>query len=252
MLAIRIGVGVKRAEAAPGGVAPFAPTSIAGLRVWLDGADPATQWQNVAFTTPAVNDLDPIQGFQDKSGQGNHVTQASGPAAPVVDLSTIPGKRYLGCPSSLISRATLTGGAIAQPFTVYLVAAFGTVSRIVHDGQAAGFCRIAWGVSGTQMTLFLGSTLTATATPDWSAGPVCVCCTADATDRIYVNDPVTAEMSNPAGTQGYGGIAIGGLNNGTAPNDGLIFGELIVYTGAHDQPTRTAVMDYLKAKWSIA
>jgi hypothetical protein len=234
------------------GAAPLSPLSVANLRVWLDAADSATQWQTTGFATPAAADLDPVLGFQDKSGQNNHVTQASGPSAPLVDLSTVPGKRYLSFPSSLISRATLTGGVIAQPFTVYMVAAFGTVSRIVHDGQAAGFCRIAWGISGTQMTLFLGSTLTATSTPDWSAGPVVVCCTADATDRIYVNDPVTAEMSNPAGTQGYGGIALGGLNNGTAPNEGMLFGELAVYAGAHDQATRELLMNtFFKPKWGI-
>lgn len=53
------------------------PTDIAGCQLWLDGDDISTLYQDSGATTPVASDDDPVGYWGDKSGVGNHVTQAT-------------------------------------------------------------------------------------------------------------------------------------------------------------------------------
>lgn len=63
----------------------FSPLDIAGLQLWLR-AD-AGAYQDAAMTTPAVLDADPVGGWADQSGNGNHVTQATAGSRPILKLA---------------------------------------------------------------------------------------------------------------------------------------------------------------------
>lgn len=52
----------------------FSPADISGLKLWLK-AD-AGLYQDAAMTTPATANNDPVGGWADQSGLGNHATQA--------------------------------------------------------------------------------------------------------------------------------------------------------------------------------
>ena len=54
--------------------APDQPQIAANLRLWLDGADPASLFTDTACITPVVGDGDGVQCWQDKSGNDHHVT----------------------------------------------------------------------------------------------------------------------------------------------------------------------------------
>jgi len=57
-------------------VGGFLPTDLAGLKLWLDFSDSATLFTD-AGSTPVVNDDDLIYQANDKSGEENHVIQAT-------------------------------------------------------------------------------------------------------------------------------------------------------------------------------
>jgi hypothetical protein len=50
---------------------------------WWDPSDSATMWQDTSATTPAGVD-DPVARIDDKSGNGNHLLQASASARPLL------------------------------------------------------------------------------------------------------------------------------------------------------------------------
>ena len=63
----------------------FAPTSIAGCRLWLDAADTSS----IAVSGTAVTQ------WNDKSGQANHFTQVSSTARPLSGTTTQNGKNVV-------------------------------------------------------------------------------------------------------------------------------------------------------------
>jgi hypothetical protein len=61
-------------KGAPGAVA-FLPSSVSGLKLWLE---PDVQtYQDSGFATPATANNDPLGGWKDQSGTGNHLTNAT-------------------------------------------------------------------------------------------------------------------------------------------------------------------------------
>jgi hypothetical protein len=68
----------------PAAPAAFSPASPPGLLLWL-WADQGT-FQDAARTTPAAADGDPVGGWQDLSGRGNHASQAVAASRPTLRL----------------------------------------------------------------------------------------------------------------------------------------------------------------------
>lgn len=68
------------------------PTSVPGLAAWWDGADISTMFQDSAGTTPVVSSLDPLGKWNDKSGNGLHMTQATAGLRPRYKTSVQNGK----------------------------------------------------------------------------------------------------------------------------------------------------------------
>jgi hypothetical protein len=71
----------------PGGAA-WVPTDIgAGLKAWYDWSDLTTLFQLSGGTTAVAADTDPIGYTADKSGNGNHITQATSGKRPLYKTS---------------------------------------------------------------------------------------------------------------------------------------------------------------------
>jgi hypothetical protein len=62
--------------------------------VWYDPSDFSTMWQDSAGTTPVTAVEQPVGLILDKSGRGNHATQATSASRPVLKQDT-NGKYYL-------------------------------------------------------------------------------------------------------------------------------------------------------------
>lgn len=63
--------------------APWTPTDVAGLQLWLDASDTGTLFQNSGGTGAVTSDGDPVGYWGDKSGNARHVTQATSGRRPL-------------------------------------------------------------------------------------------------------------------------------------------------------------------------
>lgn len=106
----------RRVGAAP---APWVPTDIPGLQLWLDFADPTVLFTDSAGMTPVTADGDVIGRALDKSGSLNHVTQGTTANKPIyrtgiqngLSIGRADGTDYLQKSSFVL----------AQPFTTVAV-----------------------------------------------------------------------------------------------------------------------------------
>lgn len=69
-----------------GGQARFGPSSLSPV-AWYDPSDQATLFQDSAGTTPVTATGQPVGKMLDKSGNGNHLTQATAASRPTYTLS---------------------------------------------------------------------------------------------------------------------------------------------------------------------
>lgn len=72
------------------GSAPFDPASLftgGYTGGYYDASDLSTLWQDSARTTPVTADGDPVGAWDDKSGNGNHLTQATSGRRPLYKTS---------------------------------------------------------------------------------------------------------------------------------------------------------------------
>lgn len=73
----------------PGGQTAFTPLALPNLVGWWR-ADSGV-YQDAARTTPATADGDPVGGWADQSGAGNHLGQATGSKRPTLQLAEVGG-----------------------------------------------------------------------------------------------------------------------------------------------------------------
>lgn len=73
----------------------FSPLSIAGLIQWLDSSDVATLFQDTAAAAQVSASGDPVGRRSDKSGSGNHETQATGTSKPTYTTNAQNGRAGL-------------------------------------------------------------------------------------------------------------------------------------------------------------
>lgn len=119
----------------------FSPTDLSGLQLWLK-AD-GTLWQDSARTIPATADADPVGAWDDASGNGNHVTQATSTKRPTLKLSILNGKpvtRFDGADDALSLTGTaldiLKNVASASIFAVWKAADTGVLQRAISLGSS--------------------------------------------------------------------------------------------------------------------
>ncbi len=104
---------------------------IAGCVLWLDAFRKASLYQDSAMTTPVVNSGDPVGGWADLSGAGNHAIQTAAGQRPTyapTGCSGGPGATLDGVDDLLSTAASIN---VAQG-TTFIVQK--TISRIVNAG----------------------------------------------------------------------------------------------------------------------
>lgn len=79
-----IGLGLSLTKQLGGGFSPRALFANGEQGAWFDPSDLSTLWQDSARTTPVTDYGDPVGAMDDKSGNGNHATQATSTARPTL------------------------------------------------------------------------------------------------------------------------------------------------------------------------
>ena len=225
----------------------------ARLRLWLDGADTTTLFQDTAATSPATTAGHPVARWNDKSGQGGHATQTTTGNRPA--LTTVNGRLVplfdgtddslsldvTKLPTGTATSTTLAAATLTAPTTsTYVLLAWG--------GSSAGQARSHY-VSTTQLCVD-----TVNASP-WA-------CTAN--NAVAVDTPllVTTEFtatsaSVSAGARAFAtgaGTVSTGATSATLGNTSVRWKgpvpEVLIFTGALTATERRTVQEYLARKWS--
>lgn len=166
---------------APSGSSPFKASTISGLRLWLKSD--AGVFQNTALTTPATNDGDPVGGWQDQSGIGNHLTQATAGARPTLRTNAINGRPAIrgdGTDDYLTRSFTLD-----QPFHVFLA------TKLLGFVQYDSFFS---GAQGTDATMvFTNDGSIGSGIPTASTNYLMYCDSVGPSKEIFVNSTYIIE-----------------------------------------------------------
>lgn len=136
----------------PRGGAAWTPANISGLKLWIDFSDADTLFTD-AGSTPVSSDGDAIYQANDKSGNGNHVLQATSayrPSYKVNIKNSLSVSRY---DTNKYLEAILTDFVANQPITTFVVgyenavintAAYNPIwsfgEPITPTRKVAGFC----------------------------------------------------------------------------------------------------------------
>tara|TARA_R110000823_G_scaffold311529_1_gene437266 strand:+ start:1208 stop:2677 length:1470 start_codon:yes stop_codon:yes gene_type:complete len=219
---------------------PILPT-VAGLKLHLDASDSST----ITIATG-------VSQWNDKSGQGNHVTQATGSKQPLLVNSSLNGKaviRFNGT-DEWMSRTSYTGGTLTQPTSIFGVYSWpsGSTTRRVLDSANNSSRHVIYLGSAGQHGIFAGSELLGAGSPN-------------STDRLQytalfnttsssLRKSKTTILSGTTGTQIMDGIMLA-ASSGTNSFGDIDIAELLVYNATVSTVDRDAIEDYLTVKWGL-
>lgn len=97
----------------------WTPASLPGLALWLETKG-GTFWQDEARTTPATADGATVKAWDDQSGQGNHVTHATG-ATLKTGIAGVGGESVIRANGTTQALARTFSGVLTAPITVLTV-----------------------------------------------------------------------------------------------------------------------------------
>lgn len=220
---------------------PFSPL-VYRPTVWLNST--RGLFQDSSFTTPAVADADPVGGWQDQSGNGNHVTQATTTKRPALKLSIRNGQpviRFDGVDDNL--QKVFTGGNLSQPYTTFAVYALRSWNagdtKVIYTGTSDN---PQW-ADVNLWRMFAGVTVNTAVTADalwhvnsveWNAG---------STKYRLDGGSETTAAANP-GAAVMAGLVLGTTSTSTAPADVDVM-QVIVYPGLLTAVQKANVFNYL-------
>jgi hypothetical protein len=137
---MRNGPSIGLTRAGTGAFSPAAIFAGANPGVWYDPSDMATLFQDVAGTIPVTASGQTVALMLDKSGGGNHASQATAANRPLFQDSG--GVRWLEFDGVNDRLTSSTFAALTQPNTAWCAfrpATAGSTTRFIFDGIAAGF-----------------------------------------------------------------------------------------------------------------
>lgn len=219
----------------------FLPNKISGLKLWLDA-------DSQYITLNSGN----VSSWADRSGEGNDLAQATAVNQPAPVAGWRNGRDAIqGASGDFLSRATLTGGAIAQAFTVYIVCetSSGTGTERICDGASSS--RAIFGTT-TVNQIYAGSFVGTTSKP--SSSPAIVRAVFDGSSSSIRIEPhgasVLSETSLSPGASSLNGFVTGALQGGSSPWLGK-YANFLVYSGTLSAGNDALVRSYLRTRYNI-
>lgn len=232
----------------------FDANTITGLIGWYDFNDVTTLWQDAARSTPCAADADPIGGVTDKSGVGNHLSQATAGKRPLYKTNIL-NSGSIGrwdATDDFLKSAAWVGGDKAQPNTVFIVAKTvgGVAYRLYYDGLNVAKRHTLYRVDATsKWAIESGIEIQGAVAVDTSFH-IFAAIFNGASSKSYVGGG-TADASGNAGANAFDGITLGNDSTGVSFFDGDIRSAL-VYTGALSLASINTVGAYLASNTGLA
>ncbi|HET9006027.1 MAG TPA: hypothetical protein VFQ04_04865 [Actinomycetes bacterium] len=223
----------------------FSPTEIAGLAAWYRADAPGTLWQDSARTTPAAAAADPVGAWDDLSGAGNHVTQATAGKRPTYQTNqraALPAVRFDATDDFLARAFTLN-----QPVTCLVACRFPILNRMVLDGTTPGARNQFGTFTANTARLHAATSLTSSAVMTHGAWVVLSWVLNGATSEIFKNG--TSIGTGACGANQPGGLTLGAHGAQNANFMGSEIGEVLIYTGGLSTTDRQTLEQYLASRW---
>lgn len=228
----------------------FVPSDIASLKTWLAAGEGF--FTDTTRTTPATAQDAQIAAWADKSGLGNHVTQATGGNRPTLDLigglNGYPASKFTRASSQYLSGPTLN---LAQPNTMFIVAKVigGSGGSNTLIGSVAAGQHDMYIVSAGNFRIYDGATEQASAgtyVDDWHTFGH----QAKADPDLGFVDGVQV-ISGASGSDALNSVRIGAnLTPGNYLGGWVL--EVLVYNVALTAPQMAQVTAYLDNKFGIS
>jgi hypothetical protein len=226
-----------------GGV--FNPLSISGLVAWWDFSDAGSLFTDTTRTTPVASDGDAIKGVTDKSGAGNHLSEATnGPAYKVAIQNGKSVARFDGTNDKLDSGAY----TLNQPSTWFLVLKGGEAAGGVYAGgitTATVLQQFYATIGDFVWSIYAGAELKGGAADatTWH----CVTAVFNGASSLHTVDATTT--NGDAGAQNHTTGTRLGANHDASAFNVVDIGEILQYSGAVSEGNRAIIQAHLKAKW---
>jgi len=222
------------------------------MQLWLDASDSSS------VTTASGN----VSQWNDKSGNGNHVSQATAANRPAYQTAVVNGLNAInfggGATSHRLFRSSFT---VSQP-SIFIVFTIDnnyndSDTLIQFDTGSGDRCVLAIDLTPKNYVFQrdnLGATSRATVTPIAKNKAVVASCVSEATGhQLWIDGSKGTDAT--AGAVGFNGISVGNLRGDPSPLVNLPhYGricELIVYSTKKADTERASIENYLIAKWGI-
>ena len=211
-----------------------------GATLWLDASDTST----IVETSGSVSE------WQDKSGNGNDLTQGTGANQPTTGTRTMNGLNVLDFDgtSDYLAQSSAFSASLSS-WTVFAVMQADSTASIMYvvDGLSGGSRSAVGHGSSTQYRLYQGTTVLQGGTAD--ASEHILRGVFDTTDTLHVDG--VSVISGNSGTGSLTGVVVGAqFNEAGAFWNGTI-AEVAVFDGTLTDAEIAQMEAYLNDKWGI-
>jgi hypothetical protein len=223
------------------------PSSIPndGLLIWLDASNTSTLWAN-DNGTGTVSDGGTLGRWDDISGSGNNVSQATSGKRPAWNtnrLNSLPAVLFDGV-DDFMKAASFTW---QRPETIFIVIKRVTVAGTIFDGNTLNNGRL-FNDAGDNMHVYAGDY---GASGNLSAGAYAVVKILIGTtgSAVVVNNgtPATSATVLPSNLNGF---TIGDHGDGGSPSN-IEVAEVVGYNRILTSPEEAIVWSYLQTKYAL-
>lgn len=243
-----VGIKLGRFFGADAGGGRFTPDEVTGLIGYYDFSDLATLFQDTARTTPVTTDAQTIKGVTDKSGQGNHLSNATGVTYKAAIQNGKSVARLNGSTQWLGNAAPT--GMVASGLTAFFVGTrTGSPVGGVMVNVFSGSVELRWDGAGTSQQITVNTGGGAVTTPSTVSGWHVTAARWD-----YANDHSEIFLDGAQAATGSDNTAVTPNVIHVGARNGANFlagdcGAVLVYAGAKTSGDVVAVTAFLKGVW---
>ncbi len=239
-----------RAFRAFNSIAPtFFPSYIPGLVLWSE-ADTGV-FQDSAGTTPATNGS--VVGYwQDLSGNGNHLIQATTAAKPAYRTILGPGGNKPTIEFDGVDDYLRKAFTLVQPATIFLVFKQTTWigADVVYDGATNNSNQIAqFGGASPTLVMYAGTLNPIIGTV--ALGTYVVLSTVFSGASSMIRRNVDTKVTGNPGTIGGDGATIGARGSGSSTTAISVSSVLVYNRDLSASGEDSTVLNYLNNKWGV-
>lgn len=218
---------------------------------YYDGSYLAGLWKDTAGTIPVTADGDLVARWDDRSGNGNHLIQATGGARPV--YRTSGGLHWLEFDGSDdYMRSAAFASVIASPLTVCAAWMYtGAGNKVLIDGNTLGNrgAHIFRADPGAETRIYAGSSVVSAGVGPPSTASVDTAKMSGATSTYRRNGAAGTGVGGNPGTASLDGITLGAWQGLTNPgfHQGKVW-QLFVREGVLTSPEQAGLETWIGAK----